>query len=91
MDKQTRDEPLRPVLEEIEHELSMHLTAVSGRDVSEETTDELERLSDTLYTAAREARTAAALRRRIRTIALYRRLSERLMQQPDSEDAPPAA
>ena len=86
-------EPLRPVLDQVEQELSAHLATACGKDVRAETTGELERLSDTLYEAAREARAAAALRRRMRTVAVYRRLSERLAEggkSPGDPDPPPA-
>ena len=91
MSDESHVEPLRPVLHHVEEELSAHLATACGKNVREETTEELERLSDTLYEAAREARAAAALRRRIRAVAVYRRLAERLEQASEDTDQPPPA
>ena len=94
MDKRSKFEPLRPVLKHVEEELSNHISeACAMGNVSEETTGQLERLSDTLYDAAREARAAAALRRRIRTTEISRQLHERLHidSVEELEPPPPAA
>ena len=88
-------EPLRPVLKHVEEELSNHIAEACGvGDVREETTGQLERLSDTLYEAAREARAAAALRRRINASQIQRKLHDRLATPESSEEIeppPPAA
>ena len=94
MDKRSRFEPLRPVLKHVEEELSNHIAeACQMGNVSEETTGQLERLSDTLYEAAREARAAAALRRRIKASEIPRQLHERLQidASEELETPPPAA
>jgi hypothetical protein len=91
-------EPLLPVLNHVEEELRNHIAVACSKDVREETTAELERLSDTLYEAAREARAAAALRRRIRSAEIHRQLSRRLgLAEPEADqdaqevEPPPAA
>src|ERR671933_1882745 len=72
-------EPLEPVLRHVEEELSDNLTrACEHVNVTEETTGELERLGDTLDAAARQARAAAMLRRRIRASDVPTRLREQL-------------
>ena len=94
MDKRSRFEPLRPVLKHVEEELSNHIAeACQMGNPSEETTGQLERLSDTLYEAAREARAAAALRRRIRASEVPRQLHDRLIidAAEELEPPPPAA
>ena len=93
MDKRSKFEPLRPVLKHVEEELSNHIAEACGHgtNVSEETTGQLERLSDTLYEAAREARAAAALRRRIRASEIPRQLHERLQIESMEELEPPPA
>ena len=93
MDKRSKFEPLRPVLKHVEEELSNHIAeACQMGNVSEETTGQLERLSDTLYEAAREARAAAALRRRIRAAEIPRQLHERLqIESVDELEPPPPA
>lgn len=95
MDNRSKFEPLRPVLKHVEDELSNHIAeACRGGDVREESTGELERLSDTLYEAAREARAAAALRRRITSSQVQRQLSDRLSVAETGDDVeppPPAA
>ena len=92
MEKQSKFEPLRPVLKHVEEELSNHISeACSIGNVSEETTGQLERLSDTLYEAAREARAAAALRRRIRSAEIPRQLHDRLQIESAEELEPPPA
>jgi hypothetical protein len=80
----------------VEEELSNHIAEACRRgDVRAESTGELERLSDTLYEAAREARAAAAIRRRIRTSQIQRQLSDRLSIDENievrPEEPPPAA
>ncbi len=91
MDKRSKFEPLRPVLKHVEEELSNHIAEACGvGNVSEETTGQLERLSDTLYEAAREARAAAALRRRIKASEIPRQLHDRLqVDLPDELEPPP--
>ncbi len=94
MEKRSKFEPLRPVLKHVEDELSNHIAEACGAgDVREESTGQLERLSDTLYEAAREARAAAALRRRITSSQVQRQLSDRLSIPETSEETepPPAA
>lgn len=94
MEKRSKFEPLRPVLKHVEDELSNHIAeACEGGDIREESTGELERLSDTLYEAAREARAAAALRRRISSSEVQRQLSDRLAVPENTEelDPPPTA
>jgi hypothetical protein len=91
MSDRSNFEPLRPVLNHVEEELRIHLADACGKDVRDETTGELERLSDTLYEAAREARAAAALRRRIRAAEIHRQLSNRLAESDEQEPPPPAA
>jgi hypothetical protein len=93
MDKRSKFEPLRPVLKHVEEELSNHIAEACGMGkVSEESTGQLERLSDTLYEAAREARAAAALRRRIKSSEIPRQLHDRLQIESTEElDPPPAA
>ena len=94
MQNRSKFEPLRPVLKHIEEELSNHIAeACKAGDVREESTGELERLSDTLYEAAREARAAAALRRRMTSSQIQRQLHDRLATPESNEeiDRPPAA
>ena len=95
MDKRSKFEPLRPVLRHVEEELSNHIAEACGvGDVRDESTGELERLSDTLYEAAREARAAAALRRRISASQIQRQLHDRLATPESNEEIeppPPAA
>ena len=91
MSNRSNFEPLRPVLNHVEDELRLHLADACGKNVREETTGELERLSDTLYEAAREARAAAALRRRIRAAEIHRQLSSRLGGPELEENEPPPA
>ena len=97
MDNRSKFEPLRPVLRHVEEELSNHIAEACGKgNVRDESTGELERLSDTLYEAAREARAAAALRRRMHASQISRKLHDRLAT-PESNDEieppppPPAA
>ncbi len=95
MDKRSKFEPLRPVLRHVEEELTNHIAeACKKGDVRDESTGELERLSDTLYEAAREARAAAALRRRMTTAQIQRQLHDRLSTPESVEEVdqpPPAA
>ena len=90
MDKRSKFEPLRPVLKHVEEELTNHIAeACQMGNVSEESTGQLERLSDTLYEAAREARAAAALRRRIKSAEIPRQLHDRLHIDASEELEPP--
>ena len=93
MDQRSKLEPLRPVLKHVEEELTNHIAEACGMGkVSDESTGQLERLSDTLYEAAREARAAAALRRRIRATEIPRQLHDRLLIEATEElDTPPSA
>ena len=85
-------EPLEPVLRHVEEELSDNLERACEKvNVREENTAELERLGDTLDAAARQARAAAMLRRRIRASGVSERLRERLATPPQAQagaDAP---
>ena len=90
MENRSKFEPLRPVLKHVEEELTNHISeACAMGNVSDETTGQLERLSDTLYEAAREARAAAALRRRIRSSEISRQLHDRLHIESTEELEPP--
>lgn len=61
------DETLRPVLREIEHKLDTQIAeACRAAPASDETTGQLQRLSETLAGAAESARAAAAMRRQLR-------------------------
>jgi hypothetical protein len=62
------DETLRPVLREIEHKLDAQIAeACRAAPAADETTGRLQKLSDTLASAAESARAAAAMRRQLRT------------------------
>lgn len=77
-------DPLPSTLRAAEHELADRLReACAQMQVSEESTGELMRLEDTLLDAARAAKTAVTVRRRMRTRADAAR--EALAQQPASE------
>ena len=96
MAKNEKFEPLRPVLSHVEEELSNHIAeACKTGEIQSETTGQLEKLSDTLYEAAREARAAAAIRRRIHTSQIQRQLSDRLAigesSEAQPEETPPVA
>ena len=74
---ENRNGGLRPVLKQVERELDRRITeACSASAASDETTGELERLSETLSLAAQSARAAASLRRRIREAKLVEHLQE---------------
>ena len=61
------DQTLRPVLKQIEQQLDRHIAeACKAPPAAEETTGQLQRLSETLADAAESARAAAALRRKLR-------------------------
>ena len=61
-------DPLRPMLTTVEVELERRLAeACTKHDVSDESTAELMRLEETLLDAARVAKQAVSLRRRLRT------------------------
>ena len=78
-----RIDGLRPVLRQVERELDHRISeACTAGAASEETTGELERLSDTLTMAAQSARAAASLRRRIREAKLIERLQAQGVQMP---------
>lgn len=72
-------DPLHPVLKHVEEELRDNLEkACEKTDVNAETTGELEKLSDTLSAAARQAKAAAGLRRRMNSSQLNDRLNQSL-------------
>ena len=60
-------EPLRPMLQATQVQLAQRLEEACSHDVEEETTAELVRLEETLSEAARVAKQAVSLRRRLRT------------------------
>jgi hypothetical protein len=89
-------EPLDPVLRHVEEELEGNLKrACANLNMSEETTGELERLGETLDAAARQAKAAAAIRRRMRASDVQSRLQRRLTTppegQPGTDGADPSA
>ena len=60
-------DPLRPMLATVEVELEHRLAEACSHDVADESTAELMRLEETLSEAARAAKQAVSLRRRLRT------------------------
>ena len=87
MTRRSAIDPLKPVLRHVEEELQANVQKVcSGPEVAAETTGELEKLSETLHTAARQAKAAAGLRRRMNTSTVSSRVNERLSTPPDSEE-----
>ena len=61
------DETLRPVLREVEHKLDAQIAeACRAAPAADETTGRLQKLSETLSSAAESARAAAAMRRQLR-------------------------
>lgn len=79
MRRRSSMQPLDPVLRHVEEELSASLTqACRHQPVEEETTGELERLSDVLLEASQQARAAARLRRRMRASDVPSQLRDRL-------------
>jgi hypothetical protein len=86
MSRRSAIDPLKPVLRHVEEELQANVSEVCRQqDVMEETTGELEKLSDTLQTAARQAKAAAGLRRRMNSSNVSSRVNERLSTPPDSD------
>lgn len=72
-------DPLQPVLKHVEEELKENLEkACAKADVDAESTGELEKLSDTLSAAARQAKAAAGLRRRMNSSQVNDRLNASL-------------
>lgn len=69
MNQQAQEpDPLRPMLTTVEVELERRLAEACQRsDISDESTAELMRLEETLLDAARAAKQAVSLRRRLRT------------------------
>lgn len=69
MQQQAQDpDPLRPMLQTVEGELERRLEEACARhDVHDESTAELMRLEETLLDAARVAKQAVSLRRRLRS------------------------
>lgn len=86
MTKRSAMDPLKPVLKHVEEELQENMEKVcTTSDVAAETTGELEKLSDTLSAAARQAKAAAGLRRRMNSNNTGSKVSQRLSTPPDSE------
>jgi len=86
MTKRSAMDPLSPVLRHVEEELQENMEKVCHTAiVSAETTGELERLSDTLSVASRQAKAAAGLRRRMNSNNTGSRVNQRLSTPPDSE------
>ncbi|MGH7664156.1 MAG: hypothetical protein ACRENI_07675 [Gemmatimonadaceae bacterium] len=82
MRQRNRAETLQPVLKQVEKDLDTKIaTACHAEPARDETTAELQRLSDTLAEASQSARAAAALRRRIR--------ESRLIAKAEAPDARP--
>jgi hypothetical protein len=90
MPRRSGVEPLAKVLHYVEEELGDSLSKACAKpDVTAETTGEVERLGDTLYAAARQAKAAAALRRRIRTVDVEGRLRRHLSTPPEAQQQIP--
>lgn len=86
MTKRSAMDPLKPVLRHVEEELQENMEKVcDSTDVSAETTGELEKLSETLSAAARQAKAAAGLRRRMNSNNTGSKVNQRLSTPPDSE------
>lgn len=84
--KRSAMDPLKPVLRHVEEELQENMEKVcSSDDVAAETTGELEKLSETLSAAARQAKAAAGLRRRMNSNNTGSKVNQRLSTPPDSE------
>ena len=86
MTKRSAMDPLSPVLRHVEEELQENVAKVCvNQDVAAETTGELEKLSETLSAAARQAKAAAGLRRRMNSNNTGSKVNQRLSTPPDSE------
>lgn len=86
MTKRSAMDPLKPVLRHVEEELQENMHKVCGKDdIAAETTGELEKLSETLSAAARQAKAAAGLRRRMNSNNTGSKVNQRLSTPPDSE------
>jgi len=86
MSRRSAIDPLKPVLRHVEEELQANVAKVcSSAEMSEESTAELEKLSYTLQTAARQAKAAAGLRRRMNASTVSEQMNERLSTPPDAE------
>ena len=86
MTRRSAIDPLSPVLRHVEEELQANVSRVcKSSGIAEETTGELEKLSETLHAAARQAKAAAGLRRRMNSSTVSSRVNERLSTPPDSE------
>ena len=73
MSRRPSEDPLTDVLRTVEEELSESLAKACAKpDVRAESTGEVERLSDMLFVAARQAKAAAGLRRRIKSMDVSR-------------------
>lgn len=73
MSRRPSEDPLTNVLRHVEEELSASLTKACAKpDVSARSTGEVEQLSDALFVAARQAKAAAGLRRRIKSMDVSR-------------------
>lgn len=78
-----KSEALKPVLEQVEKQLDERIAETCAADsAKDESTAELEKLSETLTLAAQSAHAAASLRRRIRETKLVEKLSELGVQLP---------
>ena len=92
MSRRSAIDPLKPVLRHVEEELQANVSKVcSSGNLADESTGELEKLSDTLHAAARQAKAAAGLRRRMNTSTVSSRVNERLSTPPDTEQVAHAA
>lgn len=86
MAKRSAMDPLSPVLRHVEEELQHNVEKVCGNtDIASENTGELEKLSETLSVAARQAKAAAGLRRRMNSNNTGSKVNQRLSTPPDSE------
>ena len=94
MTKRSAMDPLSPVLRHVEEELQSNVEKVCvNTDISAETTGELEKLSETLSAASRQAKAAAGLRRRMNSNNTGSKVNQRLSTPPDSEkvdETPPS-
>lgn len=81
-------DPLRPMLREAETDLAERLEeACAKHDVSRETTGELMRLEETLLEAARAAKQAVSVRRRLRSLGASK---DGATSAPNGDGAPSA-
>jgi hypothetical protein len=86
MSRRPNVDPLTNVLRHVEEELTDSLAKACAKpDVSAESTGEVERLSDTLFVAARQAKAAAGLRQRIKSMDVQGRLQRGLSTPADAQ------